>query len=485
MFFDVDFATQFVTGAAAGLGHTFGQRFLPWLANTWGWWRGRPTASVAALSAAESLLRKVTLPELSKGIPAGYQLCRFRGDVLVEQYIDSLPSHVGADESLWLVPDGDVWLPAEFTAGDTSAEAEVAVAFDPADGLASLLTDHQQLSRGWLGALVAGGLMGVLTSFGKRGAQALLAGDPATTSGCRDQLSQALKDRGLRCTGLRGVRERLASPVANAATATTVAGDPGHDDTALDELAADLAQVRNSGDWDRLVQSLKAAGVPVDVPAAKQLDAIRDDLLQKAISAPQTVSRLGQLTAEAFERAGIEQPDLRRWQTVSDRLRDDAPEPVASVTAAEVAVGVAKVHRPSTWLVWSRLETDRRQLHYTRRAVRSCRVACDQALASLRDLPALRQVRDLNSQLVMIEELLDTMPPLEPQTASLKIDKQTMKMLLRSLEDAVLTTERLAQETGQLFAQTPSTEGWQQALNACLRSASQLTQLVRDRRTVR
>ena len=135
--------------------------------------------------------------------------------------------------------------------------------------------------------------------------------------------------------------------------------------------------------------------------------------------------------------------------------------------------------------MWSRQETDRRQLHYTRRAVRSCRVACDQALASLRDLPALRQVRDLNSQLVMIEELLDTMPPLEPQTASLKIDKQTMKMLLRSLEDAVLTTERLTQETGQLFAQTPSSEGWQQAMNACLRSASKLAQLVRDRRTVR
>ena len=485
MFFDVEFATQFVTGAAAGLGHSFGQRFLPWLANTWNWLSGRPTSVAGALPMAESLLRKVTLTELSKGIPAGYQLCRFRGDKLVEQYAGGLPSHVGADESLWLVPDGDVWLPAEFTAGETTAEAEVAVAFNPADGLASLLTDQHQLSRGWMGALVAGGLMGVLTSFGKRGAQALLAGDPATTSGCRERLSQALKDRGLRCTGLRGVRERIAPPAAAAATTSTVADDHGRDDATLDELAADLAQVRNSGDWDRLVQSLKAAGVPVDIPAAKQLDAIRDDLLQKAVSAPLTVSRLGQLTAEAFERAGIEQPDLRRWQTVSDRLRDDAPDPVASVTVPEVAVGVAKVRRPSTWFVWSRQETDRRQLHYTRRAVRNCRAACDRALASLRDLPALRQVRDLNSQLVMIEELLDTMPPLEPRTASLKIDKQTMKMLLRSLEDAVVTTERLAQETGQLFTQTPSTEGWQQALNSCLRSASKLTQLVRDRRTVR
>ena len=75
---------------------------------------------------AESLLRKVTLTELSKGIPAGYQLCRFRGDTLEEQYTGGLPSHVGADESLWLVPEGDVWLPAEFTAGETTAEAEVA-----------------------------------------------------------------------------------------------------------------------------------------------------------------------------------------------------------------------------------------------------------------------------------------------------------------------------------------------------------------------
>ncbi len=491
MFFDVDFTTQFVTGAAAGLGHSFGQRFLPWLANTWSWLRGRPRAIAGALPMAESLLRKVTLPELSEGIPAGYQLCRFRGDTLVEQYTDALPNHVGADESLWLVPTGDVWLPAEFAAGDTPAEAEVAIAFDPADGLSSLLSDNHQLSRGWLGALVAGGLLGVLTAIGKRGTQALLAGDPATTTGCCERLNQALKDRGLRCTGLRGVRERLASSAATSPTAedavtagaSTVEGYSRN--ASLDELANDLAQIRSAADWERLVQSLKSVGVPVDVPASQQLESIRDDLLKKAVSATHAVTRLGQLTADAFERAGIEQPDLRRWQTVSDRLRDDAPEPVATVTASAAAVGVAMVKRPSTWFVWSRQETDRRQLHYTRRAVRNCRAACDQALSSLRDLPALRQVRDLNSQLVMIEELLDTMPPLEPQTAELKIDRQTMKSLLRSLEDAVLTTERLSQETGQLFAQTPSTEAWQQAVNACLRSASKLTQLVRDRRTVR
>ena len=135
-------------------------------------------------------------------------------------------------------------------------------------------------------------------------------------------------------------------------------------------------------------------------------------------------------------------------------------------------------------LLKKELLLDRRR-HYTRRAVRNCRAACDQALTSLRDMPSLRQVRDLQGQLVLIEELLDTMPPLEPRSAAFRLDSQTIKTLLRSLEEAVLTTERLSQETSKLFAQQPSTQSWQQALDSCLRTTSRLSQLVRDRRTVR
>ena len=259
------------------------------------------------------------------------------------------------------------------------------------------------------------------------------------------------------------------------------------DGATLAELGTELQGATDAGHWDHVVEGLKSSGVPIDKTAADQLDELRDDLIKKAIGAPQAVTRLGTLTAEAFERAGIGQPDLERWQNISERLRDDAPEPVveAKPVAEPVAVGVARVQRPSTWFVWSRQETDRRQLHYMRRAVRNCRAACEQALASMRDLPSLRQVRDLNGQLVMIEELLDTTPPLEPRSAMFKLDTQTVKSLLKSLEEAVLTAERLIQDTSKLFLQQPSTSEWQQALNACLRSSSRLSQLVRDRRTVR
>lgn len=259
------------------------------------------------------------------------------------------------------------------------------------------------------------------------------------------------------------------------------------DDSTGAELGAELQHATDDGHWDDVVEGLKLAGVPIDTTAAEQLDSLRDDLLRKATNAPQAVTRLGSLTAEAFERAGIGKPDLDRWQNITERLKDDAPEPVveAKPVAQPAAVGVARIQRPSTWFVWSRQETDRRQLHFTRRAVRNCRAACEQALSSMRDFPSLRQVRDFNGQLVMIEELLDTTPPLEPRSARFKLDSQTVKSLLQSLEEAVLTAERLTQETAKLFCQQPSTSEWQQAISACLRSTSKLSQLVRDRRTVR
>lgn len=259
------------------------------------------------------------------------------------------------------------------------------------------------------------------------------------------------------------------------------------DDATLAELGTELQGATDAGHWDHVVEGLKCSGVPIDKTAAAQLEQLRDDLIKKATDAPQAVTRLGTLTAEAFERAGIGQPDLERWQNISERLGDDAPEPIVEIkpVAESLAVGVARIQRPSTWFVWSRQEADRRQLHYTRRAVRNCHAACDQALASMRDLPSLRQVRDLNGQLVMIEELLDTTPSLEPRAAMFKLDSQTVKSLLQSIEEAVLTAERLTQETSKLFFQQPSTPEWQQALSACMRSTSRLSQLVRDRRAVR
>ena len=116
------------------------------------------------------------------------------------------------------------------------------------------------------------------------------------------------------------------------------------------------------------------------------LEELHDELLRKTLPPEQAVPRLAQLTAEAFERAGIEQVDLRRWQNLSERLSDESLEPISTTsltsTSRPIGVGVATAKRPSTWHIWSRHEVDRRLLQFTCRTVKTCRTACDQALGS-------------------------------------------------------------------------------------------------------
>lgn len=482
MFFQPDVMTPFTTGAAAGLGHVFGQRFLPWLLTGWRWLLGKSPAPGASTGSpnllhnamGDSLIKKVSLADVAGGIPENYVLCRFQGNSLREKHVATTPKELAADETLWLVPAGEVVIRAAFPTGEGTAEAEVAVQFEPDDGLSGLLADGSELDRGWLGSLVAGSLLGVLTMWGKQSGKALVAGDPAAADGCRQRLDQALHARGLRCRSIRPIGE------------SKDAGS-GMDDAAFQELAREVGQVRSSTDWEHVVGGLKGAGVPIDPIAAKELDRIRDEVIQKAIQPEQAVTGLARMTIQAFERAGIEQPDLQRWATISERLSDDYSGANATDIAAVAAVpvGVATTRRPGTWHVWSRVEVDRRLMQYTKRTVNHCRVACEQALASLRDIATLRQVRDLKANLDVIDSLLSTMPPLDPKNSSLRIDAHTAKGLVRSLEEAVLVTESLAKQSDQLFAQAPATTGWQDNYQNCLRSVSKLTQLVRDRRNVR
>jgi len=471
MFFDM--FGQFATGAAAGLGHTFGISFLPWVTACWRWLWHRPTAT-PVIPPSQSLIRRVTIDELSAGIPEGYQVCRYQGDQLVDKFVTQVPEQLQPGETLWLVPTNSVVVSAGFSDGDASTNAEVAIEFCPEEGLSSLLTDGQELNRGWLEGLIAGGWIGVATSLGRLGALAFKKGEAATVEDCRQQLNSTFKNRGIRVTSLRALGALPAEPEA-----------PAEDQPAVPaELTRQIENVRTRDDWDRLVQSLRTAGVPIDAQTTSELDALRDRILARTIEPNRAVTGLARLTAEAFEKAGIGQPDLQRWQTISDRLADVDPAAPEDQPAL-AAVGVVTTKRPSTWLVWSRIEVDQRLLRYIRQSVRHCRGACDQALMSLRDMPSLRQIRDLNEQLKLIEELLATVPPLQPKTASLRLDGAAVKTLLRSLEEGVLTTEKLSREMDGLFAHVPASEAWNRGIHSSLQQTSRLAQLVRDRRAVR
>lgn len=255
-------------------------------------------------------------------------------------------------------------------------------------------------------------------------------------------------------------------------------------DSDFDELVTELAQIKSHQDWTRLVDSLKAAGMPIDPTTTERLNSIRNSVLAHQVPAPVGVRQLAELTADAFQRAGIERRDLEDWQILSDKL-GDLPGEAERPISGPAAVAVATLKRPRTWFIWSREEVDRRQLLFTRRTVKNCRFACEQALTQLSDVSASRRVRELKEQLTLTEELLATVPPLNPPRSAMRVERQVAKQLVAAYAEAVKTTEELVRHTDNLLNLSPSSSGWSQEFEACHRAAARLTQMVRDRRSVR
>jgi hypothetical protein len=252
----------------------------------------------------------------------------------------------------------------------------------------------------------------------------------------------------------------------------------------LEEIVSGM---QTEAEWKNLITGLKQSGMPFDASAAEQLTQLGDEVLKKATSPPEAVDRLAKLTAGAFERAGIELPELARWQDLSARLVDDDLLPERQETSPPTPghVSVAMARRPSTWWVWSRADADRRLLRFIQSGVEHSWRACDQALASAPDLSSLRTWRQLREELVVVRELLQTMPPLVPDKRELRVEAWRIKQLLSSLEQAVRATETLSTEMNRLLACPMGTQDSQASLAECRKAMSILVQTLHDRRAVR
>jgi hypothetical protein len=276
---------------------------------------------------------------------------------------------------------------------------------------------------------------------------------------------------------------RPAVPLDNAPARQTTAGDDKAD---AEDLAKLVGGLKSEADWNTLKDGMAQAGIPLDNSATQQLASLRDDVLKQAVSPDRAVSRLAALTAEAFERAGVQPPDLVRWETLAERLSDDGQEDVTEEPSRSAgAIGVAAAKRPATWWMWNRAEVDRRWMQFVKRGVSHCCTACDQGLTEIRVLEALRPLRDLRDQVVLARELLDTMPPLTPDKRAFRIEAWRVKELLTSVEQAVTATEKLLTQTRALLALPPESSAWQNAVKDCRQSVSALIQNLRDRRAVR
>ena len=194
---------QFLGATLTGLGHTFGQRLMSLVLKRF----NRTNATTSSID--QHLLQKVSLVDLKGDIPEGYRLCRFHEDDLIETFTDEPPTSVDEGDSLWLIPTDEVVLSTELPMGDTTAEADFVVEFDPGDALGRLLAEADQLDRGAIAQVVAAELIAALALPTIGGLAALLQADRKKLGTLRSALNQSLRKRGIRCNQVREVRSRV------------------------------------------------------------------------------------------------------------------------------------------------------------------------------------------------------------------------------------------------------------------------------------
>lgn len=257
-------------------------------------------------------------------------------------------------------------------------------------------------------------------------------------------------------------------------------------ETLAADMIADLQKIETEKEYQQFVDGLQASGIPVDVSTAEQLRALQTEVLGGAASL-RTLKSLADVTAEALRRAGVEPVDLRRWQTIAERLTENhlATELSSTTAKPHVLVDVVNAKRPSTFWVWNRHEVDRRLTAYINRVVQNCRAACDEFLSSGDDMSALRKIRELRERLDVIHELLATTPTLAPETRALRLDGKKAKELIANLEQGVTSAETLADGTKKLLTRSPAADEWLIDADACLRAAASLNHDIRMRRSVR
>ena len=459
---------QLASGVATGFGHTFGQLIIPWVINSWSWLTKSLTGKVTSTGLDAPIAKAVTLKEIKSGIPAGYKLCLFRtGESLNQQVTELLspPTKLEDNEKLWIIPKEPIAVTTKISHQDATAETEIWFEFIPSDGLGSLLVGQEAVHRSWFQSFITGIAMGVVTNLAKSGISSTLdSANEEVRLELTQNINSAVINKGLRCLAV--------SPIQQITTCSPPAA-----------LVESVKAVKSTEDWSRLVKSLQESGVPDSFETSQKLDQLRDQTLAKTLAPETVVKNLAEITAEAFQKAGITQPDLQRWQNVSQLLEDETTSPLVQVSKLSSEVVATK--KPWTWLVWDQVEVDRRQLAYLKRTVNHCQLSCEQSLRTQRDLKVLRQIKEMDQQLLLLKELLSTIPPFVSKTGSLRIPSSSFKSLLQSVETAVITADELVQQMNLLFAQSPTSTTWHDAQQKSMQAAHKLEQVLRDRRQIR
>jgi hypothetical protein len=274
---------------------------------------------------------------------------------------------------------------------------------------------------------------------------------------------------------------RPNTPVAAVATHT-----PSPVETRLREaLAGILPRLQSEDDWSRLQQALEQFGAQFDSSAQAQLDDLRKQVFDRVLQPTAAVSRLEQLTAAAFERAGITPQDVAAGERIAESLSESQGEDEPAAGDSPPGTQVADVALPWKWWTLSRAEIDRRTRHALAGRLRAARQACEQASQSLTELKPLKSLRILTERIDMVLLLLDGIPPLEIATPGLRLDAFATRTLFRHLDQAAQASANVTTGLNRLLAMPPDSLDWQATQQAVTRDLDTIAQHVRERRSLR
>ncbi|MFN7771021.1 MAG: hypothetical protein ACK5UC_27795 [Planctomycetaceae bacterium] len=245
-----------------------------------------------------------------------------------------------------------------------------------------------------------------------------------------------------------------------------------------------LPKLRTNDDWNSLRQSLEQFGARFDDSARVELAALQREVLERVAQPAAAASRLEQLTADAFRRAGIAPTDVAAGQRLAQTLADETP---ADTPAAPAAPGtrVAELALPWKWWTLSQAEIDRRTRQVLVRRLRSARLAGEQAAGLVSALVPLRQLRALAERFDLVLLQLQSIPPLEIETPGLRLDGFQTKTLLTSLDAAAQASTGLLKSLNTLLSASPGSDDWNRSHTAVVRDLELVAQQVRERRELR
>ena len=438
--------------------------------------------------------------QLPDELPHGKIACVLRRRALVDVCRQRPPKALADNETCWLVPAADVPVEVTLQLGETPVAADVAVRFESDTQLAELLDGRTELTAEDLASLVTSELAGLLDLLGQQNPQELVDLDEESRERLRAKLSLLLQNNGLRATAVENIRlvpvveeeEPAEEPEPELVEAELVEEpeEPAAEEVQR-ELAGAVEKVQSDAQWNHLMGQLEEAGFQTDEVAAAELDELGEKLVDREVNADQVADRIREMAEAAARKAEIPRPDLRRWQGLALRLRTAGqPAPSEGVVPAEGSKAAQEVQldatrRPWTWWMLRRRSVDNTLRGFLETTIRESRTALEQYRQGLREIRHAGQVRQLDQQLQLVEDLLATVPTLAPPNRQLRVDRGRVKELVRSVERAVTAAEMLQGSVRKLIESQPGETQWEAAIKETSLAADTLSEHLRARRAVR